>query len=80
MQQPLTCQELVELITDYLEGALPTDERARFEQHLGRCTGCSNYLEQMRISIRLAGKLGEETLHPHIRNEMLDIFRDWKQQ
>jgi anti-sigma factor RsiW len=55
----LTCRELVELATDYLEGALPPDERARFEAHLERCLGCASFLEQMRQTAQLAGVLRE---------------------
>ena len=53
----LTCRELVELVTDYLEGALGDDERARFEAHLGGCAGCTAYLHQMRTTIWLVGRL-----------------------
>ena len=53
----LSCQELVELVTDYLEGALAPEEAARFEAHIGRCTGCAAYLEQFRQTIVLAGRL-----------------------
>jgi anti-sigma factor RsiW len=68
----------VELVTDYLEGALPADERARFADHLARCQGCSNYLDQMQQTIRLTGTLTEDTLEPAARDELLKLFRDWK--
>ena len=58
----LSCQELVELVTDYLEGALSPEEAARFEDHIGRCTGCAAYLEQIRQTIVLAGRLTPESL------------------
>ena len=74
----MTCQELVELITDYLEDALPPAERARFEAHLGRCDGCTNYLDQMRRTIALSGRLTEESIAPRAHEELLDVFRDWK--
>jgi predicted anti-sigma-YlaC factor YlaD len=76
--QDLTCQELVELITDYLEGALPGAERVRFEEHLTICTGCRNYLDQMRRTIDTLGKLSEAELEPAAREDLLDLFRDWK--
>ncbi len=73
----LTCQELVELVTDYLEGTLPPPERARFETHLLDCDDCPVYLDQMRLTIRLAGTLAEEHVSPDARDEMLRLFRDW---
>ncbi len=76
----LSCQELVELITDYLEGALSLAERERFEKHMGRCRACWGYLQQMRETVRLAGKLTEETITPPVRDELLDVFRKWKQK
>jgi anti-sigma factor RsiW len=74
----LACRELVELVTDYLEGALPEAERARFEAHIAACPGCTAYLEQMRTTIRLTGMLTEEQLAPGARDELLRVFRDWK--
>jgi anti-sigma factor RsiW len=76
----LTCAELVELVTDYLEGALPPSERSRFEQHLDGCTGCRNYLEQMRTTVRLVGRLTEDDVPAAAKNDLLAAFRDWKQQ
>ena len=64
----LTCQELVELVTDYLEGSLSAAQRARFEEHLAKCAGCRNYLAQMRQTIKLAGKLTEESIAPQARD------------
>jgi anti-sigma factor RsiW len=75
----LTCQELVELVTDYIEGAMPEAERARFERHLARCTGCRNYLDQMQRTIYALGKLTEGDIAPAARSDLLDLFRDWKQ-
>jgi anti-sigma factor RsiW len=74
----LSCQELVELATEYLEDALPPPERARFEQHLAACPGCQTYLEQMRQTIRLLGRVTEESLEPYARDQLLDLFRSWK--
>ena len=76
----LTCMELVELITDYLEGTLPAPERSRFETHLHECNGCHNYLEQMQQTIALTGTLTEETISPAALDEMLHLFHDWKEQ
>ena len=74
----LICRELVELVTDYLEGSLSAAQRARFEEHLTKCTGCRNYLVQMRQTIKLAGKLTEESIPPQAREDLLGVFRDWK--
>jgi len=76
----LTCQELVELVTEYLEGALPPTERARFERHLEGCVDCNHYLDQMQRTIRLTGRLTEASLAPQAKDELLKIFRDWKKR
>jgi len=78
MDVEMTCKELVELVTDYLEGILPADVRTRFENHLAGCDGCTNYLEQMRQTIRLTGQVREENLTPQQREDLLSLFRDWK--
>ncbi len=75
---PMTCRELVTLVTDYLEGTLPAADRQRFERHLRECENCPIYLEQMRETIRLAGSLRAEDLSPQVRDELLSAFRDWK--
>jgi len=74
----LTCRELVELVTDYLEGALPPEDRARFEQHIAGCRACTAYLGQMREMLRLLGRLTEESVSPQARDTFLQAFRDWK--
>lgn len=74
----LTCKELVELVTEYLEGTLSPAERTRFEAHLKICDGCSRYLEHMRRTIRLVGKLSEETIAPEAEQALLQVFRNWK--
>jgi anti-sigma factor RsiW len=74
----MTCQELVELITEYLEGSLGIDDRARFEEHLPRCRGCADYLEQMRQTIRASGQLREDSLDADTRDQLLTLFADWK--
>ena len=78
MDDEMTCKELVELVTDYLEGVLPDDVRMRFEDHLSGCDGCTNYLEQMRQTIRLTGQVREENLTTQQRDDLLRLFRDWK--
>jgi anti-sigma factor RsiW len=76
--EQLSCQELVELVTDYLEGALPEEERLRFDNHIERCGGCKTYLEQMRQTIVLLGRLPEESLSPDAERELLEAFRGWR--
>ena len=76
--EALSCQELVELVTDYLEGALPEEERARFEAHVDPCRGCREYLEQMRTTIALAGRLEPAALRPEAEEALLAAFRGWK--
>ena len=76
--QALNCQELVELVTDYFEGALPPDETARFEAHIATCNGCTTYLEQMRQTIGLLGRLRPETISADAEKALLAAFRDWK--
>jgi anti-sigma factor RsiW len=79
MEEQLSCKEVVELVTDYLEGTLPEDVRLQMERHLAGCDGCTNYLEQMRQTIRLTGELREESLTPQQRADLLRLFRDWQQ-
>lgn len=74
----ISCQEVVELVTDYLEGALSADETTLFEQHLNLCDGCVWYLEQMRATIATAGRLREEDIPVETRDRLLATFRDWK--
>ena len=76
----LTCRELVEIVTDYLEGALPPDERSRFEQHLAGCEGCAAYLDQFRETIRLTGRLAEEAVDLEARQTLLRAFGGWKEE
>jgi predicted anti-sigma-YlaC factor YlaD len=74
----LTCRELVELVTDYLEGALSQRDRLDFERHLVWCSWCRDYLDQMRMSIELTGRSAQEEPPSPLREQLLDAFRDWK--
>jgi anti-sigma factor RsiW len=76
----MTCRELVELVTDYLEGALAPAVRTRFDAHVERCTGCAAYIDQMRRTIALVGRLSEDDLAPAIRDALLAAFRDWRRE
>lgn len=76
----LTCQELVELVTDYLEGALSSSDQVRFQAHLAMCRYCTAYLAQMQRTIQVLGRLTEASLEPYARDDLLQLFRRWKQQ
>lgn len=74
----LTCKELVEVVTDYLEGRMPAERRLLFEEHVAFCDGCQTYLEQMRATVRLTGTLREADIRPEARDGLVRAFRDWK--
>jgi anti-sigma factor RsiW len=74
----LTCQELVELVTDYFEGALTPEDRERFLAHVADCEGCANHVVQVEQTIAVAGALRERDLAPDTRDVLLEAFRDWK--
>jgi anti-sigma factor RsiW len=76
--EELSCQELVELVTDYLEGALPEELHERFDEHIAHCKGCQAYLAQMRATVRATGTLTPESLSPDAESELLEAFRGWK--
>jgi len=74
-----SCQEMIEVVTNYLDDALPPDERQRFERHLSYCAGCGTYVDQMRETIRQTGMVpDEELLPPALRKEIVAQFRTWK--
>jgi anti-sigma factor RsiW len=74
----LPCQQVVEMVTDYLEGALSPADRRRLESHLAGCPHCTEYLAQMRETIRVAGQLTPEDLTPDMRTELTDLYRRWR--
>ena len=74
----LSCQEIVELVTEYLEGTMDTGLGAAFEAHLARCDGCAHYLEQMEATIRLAGTIEPEALSPGLQAGLLEVFREFE--
>jgi anti-sigma factor RsiW len=73
----MPCRELVELVTDYLEGRLSPRDQARFETHIAECEACQTYLDQMRQTIGALGRLPEESLSPEARDTLVTAFRDW---
>jgi anti-sigma factor RsiW len=78
--RPLVCQQVVEMVTDYLEGALSAADRARFETHLAGCPHCTEYLAQIRETIRLAGRVTPEDLTPEMRTDLTDLYRRWRSE
>ena len=72
----LSCQEVVELVTDYLEEALPAEDASLFEQHLNFCDGCEWYVDQLRTTIATVGRIEEEEVPPEMRTRLLAAFRD----
>ena len=76
--EALSCQELVELVTDYFEGALDERHLRAFEEHLGACDGCSAYVEQLRVTIRITGTITVDDLTPEAETTLLQAFRDWR--
>lgn len=74
----LDCQDLVELVTDYLEGALDEATAARVAGHLARCAGCANYLDQVRAAAGALGRVRAEELDPALRARLLEAFRGWR--
>jgi anti-sigma factor RsiW len=76
----LVCQQMVELITDYLEDALSRSQRRRFDAHLADCEHCTEYLQQMRATIRLTGRLRSEDLSPEMSEEFGALYRRWRSE
>jgi len=76
----VTCQEFVELVTEYLEGAMSASDRVRFEAHIDHCDGCREYLVQFRETITVVGHLPPESIDPVAEEKLLATFRDWKRE
>lgn len=76
-RRDLACREAVELVTDYLEGALTAEDRARLEGHLAACPHCSEYLAQMRRTLDLLGRIEPEALEPEVQDELVALYRRW---
>ena len=74
----LACREVVELVSDYLEGVLLPEKRAALEEHLVGCPGCTNYVEQVRLTIGMLRNLAQEPAFPETKEELLQVFRQWK--
>lgn len=74
----IVCRQAVELVTDYLEDALPASDRARFEAHLADCPHCTEYLAQIRATIVVMGEVEPEALDPRVQDELVGLYRRWK--
>jgi anti-sigma factor RsiW len=74
----LSCQEIVELVTEFLEGTMDSPLRAAFDAHLAKCDGCTAYLDQIQATIRIAGTIEPEVLSPQFRAGLLAAFRDFE--
>ncbi len=79
-RRDIVCQQAVELVTDYLDGALSRRDRRRFERHLRACPNCSAYLEQIRITIELTGSIEPEDLTPQAREDITELYRRWRSE
>jgi anti-sigma factor RsiW len=77
-RRDLVCQQAVELVTDYLEGALSRRDRRRFESHLQACPNCSAYLEQIRVTIELTGRVEPDELSSEAKQDLIDLYRRWR--
>jgi anti-sigma factor RsiW len=78
MKKGLMCQQLVELLTDYLEGALPEQEHRDVEAHLAECEHCTEYLVQFKATIAATGRLRVEDVSAEAMDDLLDVFRNWR--
>ena len=75
---PMDCNELVELVTAYLDGSLDLQDRARFDVHLLECDDCENYLQQFRSTVATVGNIPFEELDPTFRSRLINAFREWR--
>jgi len=79
-RKDIVCQQAVELVTDYLEGALSRRDRRRLETHLQACANCAAYLEQIKITIQLTGAIEPDDLTPEARSDLIDVYRRWRSE
>jgi anti-sigma factor RsiW len=78
LNRDLTCADLVELLTAFLDGTLSAADCERFEEHIAYCEWCVTYLDQMRETIASVGRLEEDDLSPEAQTALLDAFHDWR--
>jgi len=77
-RQMLSCQEMTDLVTDYLEGRLKLQDRVRFQLHIGMCRHCRAFLRARKMTIKTVGKLPVEPIADDVRDELLERFKNWK--
>jgi predicted anti-sigma-YlaC factor YlaD len=77
-EDELSCQQVVELVTDYLENSLLPEMLIRLEVHVAECPGCENYIEQMQLTIDMLHQIAQASVFPTRKQELLQLFRDWK--
>ena len=75
---PMDSNELVELVSAYLDGSLDLEQRARFDVHLLECDGCANYLQQFRATVRTLGRIRDDEFEPTFRTRLMNAFKDWR--
>ena len=80
MSHEMSCKELVDLVTDYIDESISDEVRAKFEQHLTECGYCNAYVKQMHLTVKLTKKLAESDVNKPVPDELLNIFREWKQE
>ena len=74
----ITCQQAVGLVTEYLEGSLVDDDRARFEAHLAECPHCTEHVRQIQVTVAVAGRASVDDLDPVAREDLMDLYRRWR--
>jgi anti-sigma factor RsiW len=77
-REEMTCRELIELVTEYLDGALPGDDRMRLEAHLAECPYCEEYIAQLQRTVAVLGQLPPEPIDPAREQVLLEAFRGWR--
>lgn len=77
VEQGYACREVVELVSEYLEGAMTPEQMTRFELHLNLCDGCVSFVEQVRMTAAMAGRLSEDQIPDEMKSKLLAAFRDW---
>lgn len=76
--EPLSCREIVELVTEYLEGSMPAERRLGFEEHIAICPPCRNYFDQFRHTVELGKRIEEDELPADVRDALVGVFRNWR--
>jgi anti-sigma factor RsiW len=79
-RNPVVCQQMVELVTDYLDGAMGRRARRRFEVHLANCEHCTEYVAQLRATIRLTGTITDDDFPPEMRADFLELYERWREE